>query len=97
MLYVFKLPTTPAEAHLELDKLYHQAVTVMAPDNRRRLGQRRNKLNAHYDQLQLLSNGKANGDNPDPEWVVVAERVGKDKLVLSSVKDLMQTEGIQLY
>ena len=97
MLYVFKLPTTPAEAHVELDQLYSQAVEVMMPANRRRLGQRRNKLNAHYDQIQLLANGKANADNPDPEWQAVAERVGKDKLVLSSVKDLMQIEGIQLY
>ena len=95
MLYVFKLPESPKEAMIELDKLYRQAVTIMAPDNRRRLGQRRNILNSHYDQIQLLANGKANGD--DKEWVTVAERITQDKKVLQGVKDLMQIEGVQLY
>tara|TARA_R100000458_G_C8119026_1_gene138694 strand:+ start:200 stop:487 length:288 start_codon:yes stop_codon:yes gene_type:complete len=95
MLYVFKLPESPKEATIELDKLYRQAVTVMAPDNRRRLSQRRNLLNAHYDQLQLLANGKAN--TGDKEWIEVAERITLDKKVLQGVKDLMQVEGVQLY
>ena len=97
MIFVFKLPTTPEEANKELDKLYHQAVTIMAPENRRRLSQRRNKLNAYYDQIQLLSNGKANCDEADSKWIAVAERVTKDKKVLQGVKDSMQVEGIVLY
>ena len=95
MLYVFKLPESPKEAMIELDKLYRQAVTIMAPDNRRRLGQRRNILNSHYDQIQLLANGMANKN--DKEWINVAERITEDKKVLQGVKDQMQYDGIQLY
>ena len=67
----------------------------MAPDNRRRLSQRRNLLNAQYDQLQLLANGKAN--TGDKEWIAVSERITLDKKVLQGVKDQMQYDGIQLY
>ena len=99
MLFVFELPATVGEAHKVLDALTQQAITVMAPDNRRRLGQRRNKLNAYYDQLTMLTNTKANsleGKDKD-DWIKVAERVTRDKKILTSVKDQMQMEGIQLY
>ena len=95
MIYVFKQPSTPAEAMIELDKLADEATEVMMPNNRRRLGQRRNTLNSHYDQIQLKANLRAN--RGETEWVSVAERVTQDKKILSGVKEKMQIEGIQLY
>ena len=95
MLYVYKDPETPAEAMLELDKLAREASHVMMPANRRRLGQRRNTLNAQYDQLQLYSNLKANSGIDG--WEEVATRITRDKEILSGVKEKMQIEGITLY
>ena len=95
MLYVYKDPETPKEAMLELDKLALEASHVMMPANRRRLGQRRNTLNAQYDQLQLFANLKAN--QGDEGWEKVAARITDDKRILSGVKEKMQIEGIQLY
>ena len=65
MIFVFKVPDTPADAQLELDKLADKAVTIMMPENRRRLQQRRNTLNAHYDQLYLKANLHANKGDAD--------------------------------
>ena len=90
MIFVFSLPETPADAQLELDKLSDQAVTVMMPENRRRLSQRRNKLNAHYDQLYLKANLHAN--KGDKDWQAVAERVNLDKKVLTATKEAMQID-----
>ena len=95
MLYIYKDPETPKEAMLELDKLALEASHVMMPANRRRLGQRRNTLNAQYDQLQLYANLKANKGEKD--WEDVATRITRDKQILSGVKEKMQIEGIQLY
>ena len=98
MIFVFKLPETPVEAHFELDKLANTAVTVMMPENRRRLQQRRNTLNAHYDQLYLKANLHAN--KGDKAWQAVAERVSLDKKVLAGTKDAMQSDpdaSITLY
>ena len=95
MLYVYKDPETPAEAMLELDKLAREASHVMMPANRRRLGQRRNTLNAQYDQLQLYANLQANSGVDG--WEEVSVRIGRDKQILSAVKEKMQIEGIQLY
>tara|TARA_R100000789_G_C2886715_1_gene116199 strand:- start:110 stop:397 length:288 start_codon:yes stop_codon:yes gene_type:complete len=95
MLFVFKMPKTAPEAQIALDNLAEQAVTIMMPDNRRRLGQRRNTLNAHYDQISLTANLHAN--KGDKAWEAVAERVTEDKKILSGVKDMMQTEGVQLW
>ena len=95
MIYVFKQPSTPAEAMIELDKLADEATEVMMPNNRRRLGQRSNTLNSHYDQIQLKANLHAN--RGETEWQPVAERVTQDKKILSGVKEKMQIEGIQLY
>ena len=90
MIFVFKLSETPADAQIELDKLADQAVTVMMPENRRRLSQRRNKLNAHYDQLYLKANLHAN--KGDKEWQAVAERVNLDKKILVVTKEQMQID-----
>ena len=95
MLYVFKQPDTPADAMIELDRLANEATTVMMPDNRRRLGQRRNTLNAQYDQILLKA--KLHANNGEKGWIDVAERITRDKKVLSAVKDKMQIEGVQLY
>ena len=98
MIFVFKLPETPTDAHFELDKLANTAVTVMMPENRRRLQQRRNTLNAHYDQLYLKANLHAN--KGDKDWQAVAERITLDKKVLAGTKDAMQMDpdaSITLY
>ena len=97
MIYVFKQPDTPADAMIELDKLADEAATVMMPDNFKRLGQRRNKLNAHYDQVQIKANLHANTEGGDPKWLAVSERITRDKEILTAVKTEMQTTGIQLY
>ena len=95
MLYIYKDPETAKDAQLELDKLAREASHVMMPANRRRLQQRRNTLNAQYDQLQLYANLQANKD--DKGWAEVAARITRDKEILSGVKEKMQIEGIQLY
>ena len=71
----------------------------MAPANRRRLGQRRNKLNAQYDQIQMLSNARANDDTCSDQaaWIKVAEKVTRDKTVLSDTKEAMQQTSVSLY
>ena len=95
MIYVYKQPDTADEAQTELDKLAKEATIVMMPDNFKRLGQRRNKLNARYDQLQLFANLEANKGNAD--WEAVATRVTRDKEILVAVKQEMQSTGIQIY
>jgi len=90
MYYVFRLPETPGDAQLELDKLSKSAVTIMMPENRRRLSQRRNILNAHYDQLYLTANLQAN--KGDKGWQAVAERVSMDKKILVATKEAMQSD-----
>ena len=95
MLYIYKDPETAKDAQLELDKLAREASHIMMPANRRRLQQRRNTLNAQYDQLQLYANLQANKGEKD--WEDVATRITRDKQILSGVKDKMQIEGIQLY
>ena len=95
MLYIYKDPETANDAQLELDKLAREASHVMMPANRRRLQQRRNTLNAQYDQLQLYANLQANKGEKD--WEDVATRITRDKQILSGVKEKMQIEGIQLY
>ena len=95
MIYVYKQPNTAAEAQIELDKLAKEATIVMMPDNFKRLSQRRNKLNARYDQLQLFANLEAN--KGDAEWEAIATRVGRDKEILIAVKQEIQATGVQLY
>ena len=90
MIFVFKVPDTPADAQLELDKLADKAVTIMMPENRRRLQQRRNTLNAHYDQLYLKANLHAN--KGDAGWQKVAERCQADKKILGGTKEAMQSD-----
>ena len=95
MLYIYKDPETAKDAERELDKLAREASHVMMPANRRRLGQRRNTLNAQYDQLQLYANLLAN--KGDKAWEAVASRITEDKKILSGVKEKMQIEGVSLY
>ena len=90
MIFVFKVPSTASDAHLELDKLNDQAVKIMMPENRSRLGQRRNTLNAHYDQIYLKANLHANKE--DQEWQSVAERCQMDKKILIGTKESMQQD-----
>ena len=78
-----------------LAKLSDHAITVMHPDNRRRLGQRRSYLNACYDQLYAKANVLANQGNAD--WQQIAEQCGNDKKLLQLTKDQMQLEDFKLY
>lgn len=95
MLFIMKVPTTASEASTILDKLQVQAVEVMQPTNRRRLGQRRNYLNACYDQVQQIANLHAN--NGDKKWEAIATRVSNDKSILQITKEQMQLNDITLY
>ena len=95
MLFIMKVPTTASEASTILDKLEVQAVEVMQPTNRRRLGQRRNYLNSCYDQVQLVANLHAN--KGDKKWEAIATRVSNDKQILAVTKEQMQLNDITLY
>ena len=95
MLFIFKIPATAVAAMLMLDQLADQAIEVMQPTNRRRLGQRRNHLNACYDQLYTKANLMAN--KGDADWAAVAERVSEDKNILVGTKDQMQMNDVTLY
>ena len=96
MLFIFKVPATAKDAEVMLDRLLDQAIEVMQPTNRRRLGQRRNYLNACYDQLYLKSNTLANKPG-NKDWEAVAVRCNEDKKILSGTKEQMQANDITLY
>ena len=95
MIYIFKMPDTPAEAIEELGKILKYAVHIMCPENRRKLYLKRNKVNAAYDKIGLLSNTLAN--QGDPAWIPVAEKAREDRKILVSVKEGLQEDAIQIY
>ena len=97
MVWIFKLPLTPVEAMAILDRLIDHAVEVMHPTNRRRLGQRRNKLNSYYDQLYLKANARANMEGDTSDWIAVAERCDNDRRILNDTKEAQMETDVRLY
>ena len=96
-LFVFSMPTTPAEALNMLPGLRAYAVEVLTPSNRRSLFQKRKKLNAYYDKVILFANATADELQSDPsvaqlhaEWVTVATRFRQSKSSLQQYKDAMR-------
>ena len=95
MLLIYSTPQTPQEAQTQLDSLTVEAVEVMHPTNRRRLYQKRNKINTYYDRILLISNTYANKGVQG--WDVVATRAREDRKILMAVKEGLQDEAIQIY
>ena len=95
MFIVFELPATAKAAEAMCDALADQAVEVMHPTNRRRLGQRRTYLNACYDQLSAKANLEANKGSK--AWQLIASRVTKDKKILVVCKEQMQADNITIW
>ena len=95
MIYIFKMPSTPAEAIEELNKMLKYAVHIMCPENRRKLYLKRNKINSAYDKVALLSNALAN--QGEKSWIPIAEKAREDRQILVSVKEGLQEEAIQIY
>ena len=97
MVWIFKLPANAAAAVAILDRLIDLAVEVMHPTNRRRLGQRRNKLNSYYDQLYLKANTMANLEGNSSDWIAIAERCDNDRKILNDTKEAQTETDVRLY
>tara|TARA_R100001463_G_scaffold33966_3_gene74986 strand:+ start:98 stop:391 length:294 start_codon:yes stop_codon:yes gene_type:complete len=97
MVWIFKLPVNAAAAVEILNRLIDLAVEVMHPTNRRRLGQRRNKLNSYYDQLYLKANTMANLEGPSSDWTAIAERCNEDRKILNDTKEAQTETDVRLY
>ena len=105
-LFVFSMPTTPAEALNMLPELRVYAVEVLMPSSRRNLFQKRKKVNSYYDKVILLANDIALELKDDPnlaqlhtEWADVAKKYKASKAMLDGTKTAMQQseEIVQLY
>ena len=95
MMYIFKMPSSPAEAIAELELMLKYAVHIMCPENRRKLYLKRNKINSAYDRVALLGNALAN--RGDKAWIPVAEQARVDRQILVNVKEGLQEDAIQIY
>ena len=105
-LFVFQMPTTPAEALNMLPDLRIYAIEVLMPGSRRNLFQKRKKVNSYYDKVILLSNDIALELKDDPnlvqlhkDWADVAKKYSASKKLLDGTKRSMQEseELVQLY